>query len=88
MSRHSSQVKAPSCEEILARLRSLANAADRAGMARFGIRPDKAFGIRTPVIKKLAREIGRDHRLALELWATGFREARSLAALVDEPELV
>jgi 3-methyladenine DNA glycosylase AlkD len=33
----------------------------------------------------MAREIGRDHELAEDLWAAGVHEARILAALVDEP---
>ncbi|MFP3880123.1 MAG: DNA alkylation repair protein, partial [Dehalococcoidia bacterium] len=38
-----------------------------------------------PNIRQLAKEIGRDHRLALDLWGTGIGEARILAAMVDEP---
>ena len=34
-------------------------------MSRFGISVREAFGgIRVPMMKKMAREIGRDHRLA------------------------
>jgi 3-methyladenine DNA glycosylase AlkD len=36
----------------------------------------------------LSKQIGRDHRLAQELSASGVLEARLLAALVDEPGLV
>jgi 3-methyladenine DNA glycosylase AlkD len=78
----------PSCEDIIEKLRSLGCPADVEGMARFGIRTEKAFGIRAPVIKKMGREIGRNHRLALELWATGILEARAMAAMIEEPELV
>jgi 3-methyladenine DNA glycosylase AlkD len=74
------------CEEILARLRPLANEADRAGMARFGIAADNALGIRSGVLKSLAREIGRNQALANELWATGIHELRHLAAYVAEPK--
>ena len=41
-----------------------------------------------PFLRGLARQIGRDHPLALELWASGVHEARILAALVDDPRLV
>ncbi len=88
MRRHSSQAKTPSCDEILARLRPLGCRSDVEGMARFGIRPDKALGIRAPVLKKIAREIGRNHQLALELWATGIHEARHLAVYIEEPARV
>lgn len=77
------------CGEILAKLKSMASPKDRAGMARFGITVDRAFGgVTTPVLKKLARQIGKDHRLAQELWKSGYHEARHLAALIDEPAKV
>jgi 3-methyladenine DNA glycosylase AlkD len=57
-------------------------------MARFGINPDRALGVRIPDLRRLARELGRDHRLALALWATGVHEARILASMVDDPAWV
>jgi 3-methyladenine DNA glycosylase AlkD len=77
-----------SCNKIIEGLRTLGNPADVAGMARFGIRADNALGIRSTVLKKLAREIGRNHRLANQLWKTGIHEARHLAAYIEEPALV
>ena len=58
------------------------------GMARFGISTRDALGIPTPTLRKLAREIGSSHRLASELWKSGLHEARTLAALIDDPERV
>ena len=58
-------------------------------MARFGVRVDDALGgISVPVLRRLARKIGRNHTLAAELWKTGIQEARHLAAMIDEPEKV
>jgi 3-methyladenine DNA glycosylase AlkD len=74
--------------EILARLRALANPDNVAGMARFGINPENTLGISMPVLRALAREAGRDHELARQLWASGLHEARILAALVDAPRWV
>ncbi|MEM6261612.1 MAG: DNA alkylation repair protein, partial [Bacteroidota bacterium] len=54
-------------------------------MARFGIVTDHALGMRIPVIRKLAKEIGKDHELALSLWETQVHEARLLASLVADP---
>ena len=76
------------CEEVIAQLKSLANPANVAGMARFGINPHNTLGVSVPTLRKLAREIGRDHALAQELWASGVHEARMLAALVDDPRQV
>jgi 3-methyladenine DNA glycosylase AlkD len=75
--------------DILARLNSLADPSQLKGMARFGIRVETALGgISVPALRKLAREIGKDHRLAQELWSSGIHEARHLAAMVDEPARV
>lgn len=73
---------------ILNRLRSMGNPKGVAGMARFGIHTQNALGISVPALRRLAREIGRDHELAEELWESGIHEARHLAALVEVPERV
>jgi len=67
-------------------LKSQARPDQLAGMARYGIKPDGRLGVSVPYMRKLAKEIGRDHGLALELWQTGIAEARIMAALVDEPD--
>lgn len=71
--------------EILAKLRSLENPDNRAGMARYGLNPEKAYGVPMPVLRKLAREIGRNHTLAAELWKSDVYEARMLASFIDYP---
>ena len=76
------------CKKILARLKSLSNPEAVAGMARFGINPENTLGVSIPNLRKLAREIGKDHALAGELWASGIHEARILAGMVDDPKAV
>jgi 3-methyladenine DNA glycosylase AlkD len=61
---------------------------DYDNMARFGITASKAFGVSVANIRKLAKELGRNHELAAELWETGWYEARMLSAFVDEPARV
>jgi 3-methyladenine DNA glycosylase AlkD len=75
-------------EDILNRLRSLANPDNVAGMARYGINPENTLGISIPTLRSMAKEIGRSHDMAQELWASGIHEARILAAFVDDPKLV
>ncbi|HZK50728.1 MAG TPA: DNA alkylation repair protein [Actinomycetota bacterium] len=75
-------------DQVLQRLRALESPRDREGMARFGINPDHALGISVTKLRAIAKETGRDHDLALELWASGIHEARILATIVDDPELV
>jgi 3-methyladenine DNA glycosylase AlkD len=80
----------PPCSSavILDLLRDAANPASVAGMARYGISPQGTLGVSMPFLRGLAQQTRCDHRLALELWASGVHEARILAALVDDPRLV
>ncbi len=57
-------------------------------MARFGINPKNTLGVSIPTLRKIAKQAGKDHRLALELWNSGIHEARILAAMVDDPARV
>lgn len=85
-------------EEILKKLKSIANPKDVEGMARFGINPKYALGINIPVLRKTAKEILKNpkyknspqerHKLAGQLWNSKLHEARILASMVDTPEKV
>ena len=75
-----------SVEEVLKRLSSAARPDQLAGMARYGMAIERRLGVSVPELRKIARELGRDHQLALDLWQTGIAEAKIIAALVGEPE--
>jgi 3-methyladenine DNA glycosylase AlkD len=79
---------APSAATVLAELKSLGSEQGRAGMARFGINTANALGVSMAAMRPLERKYRRNHALAAELWASGYHEARILAALVDEPDKV
>ncbi|MCP4606485.1 MAG: DNA alkylation repair protein [Proteobacteria bacterium] len=72
-------------DEILKELKKESDSKDLEGMARVGITPDRAFGTKLPVLRKLAKRIGKDHDLAIRLWNKGYRETQILAAMLDEP---
>lgn len=75
-------------DEVIAILKSLAghDPKDLEGMSRYGINISRTLGVvPTPAIKRLAKELGKDHSLAVQLWAAGFRETRVLAAMIDDP---
>lgn len=74
--------------EALAALQALGTEEGRLGMARYGIVAAKVYGVSVANIRALAKQMGRDHALADELWRTGWYEARLLAAFVDDPKLV
>lgn len=75
-------------EQIIARLRSLSSPDSLEGMGRYGINVARAFGVSVPQLRAIARENGRDHDLAQQLWASGFHEARILASMIDDPRSV
>lgn len=72
-------------EQVVDRLRSIGDLKAVEGMARFGIQSSNSFGVSVPKLRSLAREVGRDHRLALKLWETGLHDARHLASMIDDP---
>jgi len=57
-------------------------------MARYGISTVGTLGVPVYVIRRMAKEAGRDHALAEQLWSSGIHEARILATLVDYPARV
>jgi len=75
-------------ERLLETLRAHANPVNVAGMARYGINTAGTLGVPIPVLRRLAREAGRDHDLAQALWDSRIHEARILATLVDDPARV
>src|ERR1017187_7049842 len=77
-----------SAPEILAALRAQADPKNVAGMARYGISTAGTLGVPVAEIRRLAKQVGRSHSLAAELWASGIHEARILATIVDEPARV
>ena len=76
------------CDAILERLRALGSPAAAEGAARYGIRVANLWGVSAPDLRRLAREIGRDRKLASQLWRTGVHDARLLATLIDDPARV
>ena len=75
-------------EEILKRLKSLSNPKAVAGMARYGISQKNNYGVSVGTLRKIAKEIGRNQQLAQKLWSSGIRDARILAALVNDPKMI
>ncbi len=72
-------------QEILDQLPSLADPRAVEGMARYGINPDRAYGVSIPNLRRIAGKAGKDHELAGELWSSGIHEARILASMVEDP---
>ncbi|MBM3898232.1 MAG: DNA alkylation repair protein [Thaumarchaeota archaeon] len=73
---------------IIERLKVMKNSKNVEGMARFGISPKNTLGISVADIRAMAKQIGKDHLLAQNLWSSGIHEARILASIIDDPKLV
>ncbi|MDD5750459.1 MAG: DNA alkylation repair protein [Candidatus Pacebacteria bacterium] len=70
--------------DIIQKLKSLANVGNAEGMERFGMARNGRLGISMPALRLLAREIGKNHDLALDLWSSPYKEAKILAGLIEE----
>ncbi len=74
--------------QITNRLEREANVTQAKSIERWGISADKAYGIKMPVLRKLAKEIGKNTPLAEELWNEGHHECKLLAGLIANPKEV
>lgn len=84
----SETMKTSSLQSVLKELQSREDPKAIAGMARFGVTAKKAYGLSAPLLKSIAKKIGKDHELALKLWATEIYDARVIAFLIDDPDAV
>ena len=75
-----------SVKDVLDKLQSKARPEQLQGMAKYGMAVGQRLGVSVPDMRKLAKEIGRDHKLALDLWRTGIAEAKIVAAMVGDPD--
>jgi 3-methyladenine DNA glycosylase AlkD len=75
-------------DELISRLKAMENPDNVAGMARFGISSKNTLGISVVTLRKIAREVGKDHALAIKLWSSGIHEARILACFTADPKKV
>ncbi|MFH1520922.1 MAG: DNA alkylation repair protein [Candidatus Micrarchaeota archaeon] len=73
-------------QTIIKKLRAASNPKNVEGMVRFGISSKNTLGVSMPILRKLGKEIGKNHELAQELWDSEIHEARILAGLVADPK--
>ena len=74
--------------DVIAELKSMGNPKAAAGMARYGIKADRALGVSIPKLQSLAKKIGKSHKLAEALWSSAVHEARILACMIDDPQRI
>ncbi|UCH72282.1 MAG: DNA alkylation repair protein [Thermoplasmatales archaeon] len=74
--------------EIIRKLKSLSDPEAVKGMARYGINPKNNLGVSVYKLRAIAKDICKDHKLALKLWDSGIHDARLLACFVDESSAI
>lgn len=70
--------------EILNELKSLATDDHLNKMKGFGIDVNKAYGVKVPLIRNLAKRVGMNHDLAMELRKSPIHEARLMASMIAD----
>jgi 3-methyladenine DNA glycosylase AlkD len=75
-------------KDVLSELRSMGNPRAAAGMARYGIQADRALGVSIPKLERLAKKIGKNHKMAENLWSSAIHEARILACMIDDSQQI
>ena len=75
-------------DQIIREFERLSDVDFAQNMKKFGIRYVKSYGLRLPQIRKVAKQCGKNHDLALKLWDHGYHETYLMATLVEESEKV
>ncbi len=74
--------------DVVKLLKACSDPEHREGSARYNVPIDNRIGVRAPDLHKIAKKIGTDHALAQKLWNNKWREARAIAFLIADPDLV
>ena len=78
----------PKPETILSLLKQKAKPDQLEGMAKYGISITCRLGVSIPILRAIAKDVGKDHSIATELWRSGISDARILSSMIDEIKLV
>ncbi len=73
-------------EDVLIELKKLASGKSLAAQEYFGIAAENRLGLTVPQMRTIAKKIGTNHELALQLWKTKIHEARHIASMITDPK--
>lgn len=74
--------------QVLALLKEHRNERGIANWTKRGAKTSKlkSFGIGLTQLRKLAKQVGRDHKLAQQLWKSDIYDAKVIGLLIDDPK--
>lgn len=75
-------------DDVLNELNRVSTPSAKITQAYFGIAGIKNLGLAMPQMRTIAKKIGWNHDLALQLWKTGIHEARHVAIFIADPKQV
>jgi 3-methyladenine DNA glycosylase AlkD len=75
-------------EEVIKEMKKVSSSKTIASQERFAISSVNNIGMTVPQIRTLAKKIGKNHALALQLWKTNIHEAQHIAAMIADPDEV
>jgi 3-methyladenine DNA glycosylase AlkD len=75
-------------EKIIDELKNLSSDKGKSAQQYFGIDTSRSFGLTTPQMRMMAKKIGKNHKLAMQLWKTGHHEAKHIAIFIADPKQV
>ncbi len=73
-------------EGVIEALRELGSEHHRNQLSHYGIDAPEAIGVKSPDIQKLAKNIGKDQDLAIEIFDQPIHEAKLIAAFLADPK--
>lgn len=76
--------------EVLALLKANQDERGIKNWKKLGARTDnlRSFGIGLTKLRKLAKQIGKDHDLAMKLWTSDVYDAKVIALVIDDPKKI
>lgn len=77
-----------SVNEIIEELELISSKTPNKNLEKFGINYVKAYNIRLPELRKIAKKYGKNHELACKLWDAGYHETYLLATMIENPSEV
>jgi len=75
-------------QDLIKKLEKLQQDKQLSQLERAGIRYTHALGIRIPTLRAMAKELGTQHNVAVQLWESEYHEAKLLATLLADPEKI
>lgn len=74
--------------DIISELKANGSEKHKANVAKLGIPNEDCIGVPTMVIRNFAKKLGKSNALAIDLWKTGYHEAKLLAVLLFDPKTI